>query len=139
MNRWNEYGMYVFNEGRRFSRGERGKGQKREDFFCLYEGNWLGTKIDCIAVCVGFLFGKLIFLIIPDSVLFGFSSPLRTEITHAMISLFTNDNNIFTCYLPSCHQHISSSPRQQCGSTTSRNSEDSSPQLCAYLDRGLGS
>lgn len=28
------------------------------------EGNWLGTKIDCIAVlfvCVGFLFGKLIF------------------------------------------------------------------------------
>lgn len=31
----------------------------------------MGTKIDCIAVlfvCVGFLFGKLIFLIIPDSV-----------------------------------------------------------------------
>lgn len=56
--------MYVSNEGRRFSRGERGKGQKREDFFCLYEGNWLGTKNDCIAVlfvCVGFLFGKLIF------------------------------------------------------------------------------
>lgn len=50
MNRWNEYGMYVSNEGRRFWRGERGGGQKREDFFCLYEGNWLGTKIDCIAV-----------------------------------------------------------------------------------------
>lgn len=51
------------------------EGQKREDFFCLYEGNWLGTKIDCIAVlfvCVGFLFGKLIFLIIPDSVCFFF-------------------------------------------------------------------
>lgn len=70
MNRWIEYGMYVSNEGRRSWRSERG-GQKREDFFCLYEGNWLGTKIDCIAVlfvCVGFLFGKLIFLIIPDSV-----------------------------------------------------------------------
>lgn len=58
------------------SRGVRegGGGQKRVDFFCLYEGNWLGSKIDCIAVlfvCVGF--GKLIFLIIPDSVLF-FSS-----------------------------------------------------------------
>lgn len=64
--------MYVSNEGRRSWRAER-EGQKREDFFCLYEGNWLGTKIDCIAVlfvCVGFLFGKLIFLIIPDSVLF---------------------------------------------------------------------
>lgn len=55
--------MYVFNEGRRFSRGERG-GRKGKTFFCLYEGNWLGTKNDCIAVlfvCVGFLFGKLIF------------------------------------------------------------------------------
>lgn len=47
MYRWIEYGMYVSNEGRR---GERGGGQKREDFFCLYEGNWLGTKNDCIAV-----------------------------------------------------------------------------------------
>lgn len=45
------------------SGGVREGGQKREDFF-VYEGNWLGTKIDCIAVlfvCVGFLFGKLIF------------------------------------------------------------------------------
>lgn len=67
--------MYVSNEGRRSWRGQRGKGQKREDFFCLYEGNWSGTKIDCIAVlfvCVGFLFGKMIFLIIPDSVCFFF-------------------------------------------------------------------
>lgn len=73
MNRWNEYGMYVFNEGRRSWRGERG-GRKGKTF-CLYEGNWLGTKNDCIAVlfvCVGFLFGKLIFLIIPDSVFFCF-------------------------------------------------------------------
>lgn len=64
--------MYVSDEGRRSWRGEKGEGgQKREDFFCLYEGNWLGAKIDCIAVlfvCVGFLLGKLIFLIIPDSV-----------------------------------------------------------------------
>lgn len=70
--------MYVSNEGRRFWRGQRG-GRKGKTFFCLYEGNWLGTKIDCIAVlfvcvCVGILFGKLIFLIIPDSVLFFFSS-----------------------------------------------------------------
>lgn len=49
-----------------------GRGRKGKTFFCLYEGNWLGTKIDCIAVlfvCVGFLFGKLIFFFIPDSVL----------------------------------------------------------------------
>lgn len=64
--------MYVSNEGRRVWRGERG-GPEKGRLFCLYEGNWLGTKIDCIAVlfvCVGFLFGKVIFLIIPDSVLF---------------------------------------------------------------------
>lgn len=43
--------------------GVREGGQKREDFFCLHEGNWLGTKIDCIAVlflCVcGFSFWEV--------------------------------------------------------------------------------
>lgn len=54
------------------------RGAEKGRLFCLYEGNWLGTKIDCIAVlfvCVGFLFGKLIFLIIPDSCFF-FVPPL---------------------------------------------------------------
>lgn len=72
MNRWNEYGMYVFNEGRRSWRGERG-GRKGKTFFVYMRGIGWGPKIDCIVVlfvCVGFLFGKLIFLIIPDSVLF---------------------------------------------------------------------
>lgn len=66
--------MYVSNEGRRFSRGERG-GQKREDFFVSMRGIGWGTKIDCIAVlfvCVGFLFGEVDILIIPDSVWFFF-------------------------------------------------------------------
>lgn len=65
--------MYPTNE--EGSRGVRGGGAEKGRLFCLYEGNWLGTKIDCIAVlfvCVSFLFGKLIFLIIPDSVLFFF-------------------------------------------------------------------
>lgn len=130
------------------SGGVRGGGQKREDFFCLYEGNWLGTKIDCIAVlfvCVGFLFGKLIFLIIPDSVLFFFSSHLHTEITDAMISLFTNNNNIsHVTFLPV----ISSSARQLVSNAVLPPPEIlkiahlklcAYLDMCAYLDRGLGS
>lgn len=152
MNRWIEYGMYVSNEGRRFWRGER-EGQKREDFFCLYEGNWLGTKIDCIAVlfmCVGFLFGKLIFFNYTRFCLFVFSSyflffcffsshssihvvyssgytvmgtiyyllylPLRTEITDAMTSLFTNNNISHVTFLPI----ISTSTRQLVSSSALR-------------------
>lgn len=42
--------MYVSNEGRRFWKGERGGRAEKGRLFCLYEGNWLGTKIDCIAV-----------------------------------------------------------------------------------------
>lgn len=65
--------MYPTNEGG--SRGVRGGAEKGRLFFVYMRGNWLGTKNDCIAVlfvCVGFLFGKLIFLIIPDSILFFF-------------------------------------------------------------------
>lgn len=97
MNRWNAYGMYVSNEGRRV----RG-GQKREDFFCLYEGNWLGTKIDCIAVLFvcGVSVGEVDIFNYTRFCLFLFSSPLHTEITDAMISLFTNNNISHVPFLP---------------------------------------
>lgn len=36
---------------------------------------------------------------------------------------------MFPSFLSSAHQHISTSARQQCSFTTSRNSEDSSPQI----------
>lgn len=136
--------MYVSNEGRRSWRGERG-GRKGKTFG-LYEGNWLGTKIDCIAVlfvCVGFLFGKLIFFNYTRFCLFFlFSSPLHTEITDAMISLFTNNNNIsHVTFLPPCHQHISWSARQLVSNAVPPPPEIlkiAHPQLCAYLDRGVG-
>lgn len=50
--------MYVSKTKEEGSGGVRG-GAEKGRLFCLYEGNWLGTKIDCIAVlfvCVGFLF-----------------------------------------------------------------------------------
>lgn len=58
--------MYVSKTKEEGSGGVRGGGGGAEKgrLFCLYEGNWLGTKNDCIAVlfvCVGFLLGKLIF------------------------------------------------------------------------------
>lgn len=112
-------------------------------------------------VCVGSLFGKLIFfnytrfcfgffLLFP---FFSFLShgsihgdgetiyyltylpdlPLRTEITDAMTSLFTN-NNTFTCYLPSCHQLVSNAV-----SPPPEILKIAHLKLCAYLDRGVGS
>lgn len=54
--------------------GVRGGAEKGRLFVYMRGIGW-GPKIDCIVVlfvCVGFLFGKLIFLIIPDSVLFFF-------------------------------------------------------------------
>lgn len=140
----------IQNEGRRSWRGER-EGAEKGRLFCLYEGNWLGTKNDCIAVlfvCVGFLFGKLIFFNYTRFCLVFFSSyflffvsflshgsiyvvysffwihgdgetillpdlPIRTEITDAKISLFTNTvSHMLPSFLSSAHQLVSSSAMQ---------------------------
>lgn len=43
--------MYVSKTKEEGSGGVRGGGgAEKGRLFCLYEGNWLGTKIDCIAV-----------------------------------------------------------------------------------------
>lgn len=83
--------MYVFNEGRRFWRGERG-GRKGKTFFVYMRGIGWGPKIDCIVVlfvCVGFLFGKLIFLIIPDSVFFLFFSYFLFLVSFLLMVAYT--------------------------------------------------